>query len=176
MCILENPQPRQDVAEDVLSVGKALQEVTEDNRKLKEELNACKTAHERDVASLERMLEQVMAENKRLTSALYKVDYGSALIDNSIANELHKGDMISQSKVLSKEMQVLTKNMPAGAKQRAMSPPTSLITMDTSTSGDSESATSSDFDKQQGTEDAFASFFAAAAPYFAKLERLSASP
>jgi hypothetical protein len=48
----------------------ALQQVREENTKLKEEKAAIEEAHSRDVSALEAMLSQVMAENKRLTKEL----------------------------------------------------------------------------------------------------------
>merc|ERR1711879_379084 len=117
----------------------------EDNRKLKEECRACKAAHSRDVASLENMLEQVMSENKKLRSVL----------------EMHKGELISQSKA----MEGRVKNVVTSAKHRAMSPTPSSVpstSMDTTVG----SETSSDFEKMLFNvrkDDAFGTLFAATA-------------
>jgi len=148
-CILESLQPRQDVARDVLTMGKALSEAMEENRKLKEECQACKIAHERDVATLETMLEQVMAENKKLKAAL----------------ELHQDELISQLAAQSKVMEGRVKNMISSAKHRFDSPNSSIPSTSIDTSNDSESATSSDLDKRfticASKEDAFAGLFGA---------------
>jgi len=139
------------VVGDVLGMAKALQEVMDDNKKLKEECKACKDAHSRDIVSLENMLAQVMAENKRLTNAL----------------EMHKAELCSQSKM----MEGRVKNVAAGAKQRAMSPtPSSVPSTSLDTTVGSE--TSSDFRFNVCRDEAFGSLFAAsggmAIPYLGR--------
>lgn len=51
-----------------------LQETQQENNKLKEDKEACETAHARDVQMLEGMLQQIGAENERLTKTLAKVE------------------------------------------------------------------------------------------------------
>lgn len=51
-------------------VDAALQDATQENRRLKEEKSACVAAHERDVAALESMLKSVMDENAKLKESL----------------------------------------------------------------------------------------------------------
>jgi hypothetical protein len=55
-----------------------LQQVREENTKLREEKRAVEEAHRRDVSSLEAMLNQIMEENKRLTEAVSAFRAGAA--------------------------------------------------------------------------------------------------
>lgn len=51
-----------------------LQDAQQENRKIKEDKEASETAHARDVAALEGMLQQLGADNDRLTQALAKAE------------------------------------------------------------------------------------------------------
>lgn len=56
------------------NITMTLQEAQAENRKLKEDKDASETAHARDVAALEGMLQQLTADNERLSKSLAKAE------------------------------------------------------------------------------------------------------
>lgn len=70
----QNKAQMVELYKELETITLALQEAQQENRKLKEDKEASETAHARDVAALEAMLQQMTVDNDKLTKDLRKAE------------------------------------------------------------------------------------------------------